>query len=297
MERGRRCAFNLNVDLMLAAFVTGVGRALVEGFSTLIAKSFNIAKRVSSTKRRLQQNNRHMMEIFFPGGLGRDGDGWKLSMRIRFVHTRIRTLLAKSDDWNHEAWGAPVSAAHLGYAISVFSQRLLEYSALVGARFSKEERESVLHIWRYAGYVMGIPESILYSDAADAQKIYSIGFMCEPPADPDSVAVANTLIQAIPAIADITDEAEQQKLVRLAYRLSRALIGNELADRFEFPKSASMLTLIGFRAKQRLQRLARSTPLVRSQNFTQLLQISVFDEGGPSYRMPNHVYASKTIDW
>ena len=255
-------AFNLNVDLMLAAFVTGV---LVEGFSTLIAKSFSITKRVSSTKRRLQQNNRHMMEIFFPGGLGRDGDGWKLSMRIRFVHTRIRTLLAKSDDWNHEAWGAPVSAAHLGYAISVFSQRLLEYSALVGARFSKEERESVLHIWRYAGYLMGIPESILYSDAADAQKIYSIGFMCEPPADPDSVAVANTLIQAIPAIADITDEAEQQKLVRLAYRLSRALIGNELADRFEFPKSASMLTLIGFRAKQRLQRLARSTPLVRSQ--------------------------------
>ncbi len=287
-------AFNMNVDLMLTAFVTGV---LVEGFSTLIAKSFNITKRVSSTKRRLQQNNRHMMEIFFPGGLDRDGDGWKLSTRIRFIHTRIRTLLAESGDWNHEAWGAPVSAAHLGYAISVFSQRLLEYSALVGARFSKEEQDSVLQIWRYAGYLMGIPESILYSDGADAQQVYNIGFMCEPPADPDSVAVANTLIQAIPTVADITDEAEQQKLVRLAYRLSRALIGNELADQFEFPKSASILTLIGFRLRQRLQRLAKSSQLVRSQNFTQLLQISVYDEGGLSYRMPNHVYSSKSIDW
>jgi hypothetical protein len=49
-------AFHANVDLMLTAFVTGV---LVEGFSTLIAKSFSITERVSSTTRRLQQNNRH----------------------------------------------------------------------------------------------------------------------------------------------------------------------------------------------------------------------------------------------
>ena len=58
-------SFNLNVDLMLTAFVTGV---LVQGFSTLIAKSFSITGRVAMTKRRLQQNNRHMMEIFFPAG-------------------------------------------------------------------------------------------------------------------------------------------------------------------------------------------------------------------------------------
>ena len=136
-------AFHANVDLMLVAFVTGV---LVEGFSTLIAKSFSITGRVSSTNRRLQQNNRHMMDIFFPGGLYRENGGWKLSTRIRFVHTRIRSLLAQSDDWNYEAWGTPVSAAHLGLAISVFSKRLLEYSLQVGANFNKEERESVLAV-------------------------------------------------------------------------------------------------------------------------------------------------------
>ena len=120
-------AFHANVDLMLVAFVTGV---LVEGFSTLIAKSFVITGRVSSTKRRLQQNNRHMMDIFFPGGLYRENDGWKLSTRIRFIHARIRCLLAKSEDWNHEAWGTPVSAAHLGFAISVFSNRLTSVSTI-----------------------------------------------------------------------------------------------------------------------------------------------------------------------
>ena len=287
-------AFHENVDLMLTAFVTGV---LVEGFSTLIAKSFNITGRVASTKRRLQQNNRHMLEIFFPGNLQRNGEGWKLSTRIRFVHTRIRGLLAKSDDWNHEAWGTPVSAAHLGFAISVFSKRLLEYSAMLGAKFSREEQESVLAVWRYAGYLMGIPETILYTNGEEAGKMYKIGYLCEPKPDADSVAVANLLIQAIPKVADVQDSAEQEKLVELAYRLSRALIGKELADGFEFPPDPKWATLFKFRMKQRVLRLVRTNKMVRSDNFTRLLQISVYDSEGLSYKMPDHVYTSKSSPW
>ena len=289
--------FNENVQLMLVAFVTGV---LVEGFATLIAKSFNITKRVAATKRRLQQNNRQLMEIFYPGGLRRDGDGWKLSTRVRFVHARIRSLLAKSDDWQHDAWGTPLSAAHLGFAISVFSKRLLDYSSLVGARFTEEEKESVLAVWRYTGYLMGIPETILYADGAEADKIIRIGYMCEPPPDADSITMANALIQSIPTVAGITDPVEKEKVITLAYRLSRALLGNTLADQFQYPKLSSMGTLFLFRNKQRMQRLFKrwfKKGGVKSENFSQLLQISVYDEGGLSYKMPDHVYASKSSPW
>ena len=287
-------AFHANVDLMLVAFVTAV---LVEGFSTMIAKSLNITGRVASTKRRLQQNYRHMMDIFFPGGLYRNGDGWKLSMRIRIVHSRIRALLNKSGEWNREAWGTPVSAAHLGLAISVFSKRLLEYSQKVGANFTEEEKNSVLDVWRYTGFVMGIPETILYTDGEAAARIYKVGYLCEPPPDPDSVAVANMLIQAIPTVADITDPKEQEKLTALAYRLSRALIGQERAEQFEFPKTPVLGTLFLYRLKQRFQRMLKGTQLVRSENFTQLLQISVYDKDGLSYRMPDHVHTSRSIEW
>ena len=287
-------AFHANVDLMLAAFVTGV---LVEGFSTLIAKSFQITGRVASIARRLQQNNRHMMEIFFPAGLQRNREGWKLSTRIRFVHARIRGLLANSEDWNHEAWGTPISAAHLGFAISVFSKRLLEYSKMLGAKFSREEEESVLAIWRYAGYLMGIPETILYKTGAEAEKTYKLVYLCEPPPDPDSVAVANLLIEAIPTVADVQDPAEQKKLVGLAYRLSRALIGSRLADLFDFPRDRKVATLFKYRMLQRFLRLMRSSQRVRANNFTQLLQISVYDDEGLSYKMPDHVHSSKSSPW
>ncbi len=295
LEPGVR-AFYKNADLMLVAFVTGV---LVEGFSTLIAKSFNITGRVRHTSRRLKQNNRQLVDIFFPNGLQRDGEGWKLSARVRFVHARIRNLLSKSPDWDHEAWGTPVSAAHLGYAISVFSKRLLDYSSLLGARFTEEERQSVLDVWRYSGYVMGIPESILYASAKDAERVYEVAHLCEPLPIADSRSMANALIRSIPAVAQISDPAEQQQVVRLAYRLSRALIGNRLADAFDYPRRRpwEVGTLALFRAKQRLQRRRSRSQALRVNNFTQLLQISAYDEGGISYKIPDHVHAEKQSPW
>ena len=110
--------------------------------------------------------------------------------------------------------------------------------------------------------------------------------------------MANLLIEAIPAVADVNDPVEQKNLLALAHRLSRALIGNRLADAFQFPKTVSLLpTLFTYRMKQRIRRLLESDQLIRSGNFTQLIQISVYDEGGLSYKMPDHVYTSKSSKW
>ena len=91
-------AFHRDSGLILAGFAAGV---LVDGFGTLIAKSFVLTGRVfDSGVRRLRQNNRHFLEVFFPGGLERAGDGWKLSVRIRFIHARLRRLLYDSGEWD-----------------------------------------------------------------------------------------------------------------------------------------------------------------------------------------------------
>ena len=109
--------------------------------------------------------------------------------------------------------------------------------------------------------------------------------------------MANLLIQSIPKVADVKDEAEHKRLVELAYRLSRTLIGKELADGFEFPPDPKWATLFKYRMKQRVLRLVRTNKMVRSDNFTQLLQISVYDSEGLSYKMPDHVYTSKSSPW
>ncbi len=286
-------AFHVNIDYILVAFIAGV---LVEGFSTMIAKSFYITGRVGATSRRLKQNNRQLLESFYPSALERGGDGWKVNVRLRFVHARIRQLLGSSEYWNREDWGCPLSAAHLGFALSVFSQRLLEYSTLLGAQYTTEEKVSFLKVWRYVGYVMGIPETILYTDSEEARKLYKIGYMCEPPPTQDSIDVANTFIQMVPKIADFP-EKDWPKYTRLAYRLSRSLIGDKLANRLGYPRGTAVGTLFLYRLKRRLYHLMHGQQFIRSDNFSQLLRISVYEESGLSYKLPTAPHQAESEDW
>ena len=292
--------FHRNSPLILAAFVAGV---LIEGFTTNIAKSFHITGRVrDQSVRRLGQNNRHMTEIFIPNGMYRYGDGWKLSVRIRIVHARVRRLLSKSEDWDTEAWGLPISAAHLGYAVSAFSARLLKHMKTLGAKYDDEEYASFMAVWRYSGYLMGIPETILFHEADDALELYDIGHMCEPDCPMESVSMAHSLINSAPLIAGITDPVGRQKLARYVYSISRGLIGNEAADALQYPPLSSLGAVWWFKMQQRYgDILGKLLPGRRDDSnytqFTSLLDTSLFDEEGIRYTLPDHVYAEESRKW
>ena len=289
--------FHRNSRLVLGAFVGGV---LVEGFSTSISKSFNTTGRLRDQGvRRLRQNNRHMLEIFMPHGLAIDGDGWRLSVRVRLVHAQIRHLLNNSNDWDTEAWGIPLSSAHMGYSITAFSARLLQHMKSLGAVYSDEERESFMAAWRYTGHLMGIPETILYREEDDALELYRIGRMCEPPPDFHSVAMANALINSAPLVVGITDPPARRQLAKYVYHVSRAMIGKELADQLQYPQSPTVGVLSWFRLQNRYYRFIeeRFPKLSRVNdftNFTGLLEASAFDEAGISYRLPDHWQAERS---
>ena len=294
-------AFFRNMSNMLIAYSIG---SAVEGFSTLVSKPFSISGRVTGlgpgAERRLRQNNRHMVETYYPGGLLRDGDGWKVSMRIRFVHARMRKFMAESDAWDHASWGTPLSAAHLGgIALYTFSIRQFEHAASMGSVISREERESIVKIWRYVGHILGVPEAILFTSEAEARQIYEIGHLCEPPPDEDAIGVANAVFKAIPAMAKVQSDTERKSFQMYAYRLSRALIGNELADRYGYPNTLRIrfLVLLYFRTKARITRLLTGNRLIQMQDFTQIFDATQYDKDGISYRMPDHVRAEKQSPW
>ena len=289
-------AFQRNSVLVLSAFVTGV---LIDGFSTLISKSFVQTGRIfDNGVWRLKQNNRHQLEIFFPGGLQRYGDGWKLSVRIRFVHAQVRRMLAQSSEWEHDAWGVPISAAHLGYAVSCFAARTVKHSEALGARYSTEERAGFHDVWRYAGYLMGIPETILFTDESHALHIYRIGSMCEPPPTLEAIVMTNALINSAPLVAGIEDTKKRKKLVNnIIYPVSRALVGNELADQLEFPNRGIPFPLLSYRIDQRIQRLKAWLRKKGPENFSTLLVASAYDAAGLSYRLPDHPHDERSSKW
>ena len=244
--------FHRNTKLILAATLAGV---LVEGFSTNISESFYITGRLQDQGvRRLQQNNRHMVEIFLPSGLERYGDGWKLSVRIRLVHAHVRRLLTNSDDWNAEAWGVPLSTAHTGFAVTAFSARLLKHMKSLGATYSEEEAASFMAAWRYSEHLIGIPESILFRDEAEALRLFEVGNLCEPAPDSAQIVLANTLANSAPLVVGINDPDERRNLAKYVYKVSRALIGDSLANQLKYPKQSSFGVLPWFRVQARYER-------------------------------------------
>ncbi len=291
-------AFHRHSELLVGAFV---GAVLIEGFSTLISQSFCVTGRlVDQGVIRLKQNNRHLVEIFIPGGLERDGDGWKLSVRIRLMHARVRLLLAASDDWNEAELGTPLSSAHIAFATACFSGLLLKRAAMLGVTLDAEERDSFMLVWRYAGRLMGVHPELAFDDEAGALHLQRVGALCEPPPTDESIILANCLINSAPVVAGITEPAARDRLTRRIYRVSRALIGDELADALNYPPMASFGALTALRWKTRAERLAgRLFPAFeqsrRASQFQRMLEVSFHSDQGMAYRLPEHVHAERDV--
>ncbi len=284
--------------LILAGMVGGV---LVEGFATNIAKSFFLTGRLRDKgKRRLMQNNRHMLEIFWPGGMERFGDGWRLSVRIRIVHARIRMLLESSDEWDVEEIGTPLSGAHLGLALASFSARLLVHLRSLGGSASQEERDSFMAVWRYSGFLMGIPETVLYESEQDALEFFRIGRICEPPPSLESIVLASSLVNSAPLLTPLKDIEKRRELADYIGQISRALIGDEMADELKFPERSGFGILLKFRVLNRIDTVLNHLNPARAKannNMRTILSVSMYDESGINYRIPDNVHSEKSSDW
>ena len=275
----------------------------LQNAASLISKAFYTTGRVLTEHglRRIRQNTRHFIEIMLPGALERQGDGWKLSVRIRLVHARVRRLVRTSDDWDETVYGVPLSGAHLALASANFSATMLHQAMQLGAQLDAEARASFMQIWRYASWLIGTPEALLFEgDEAATHELYRIARVCEPLPNDEAAAIANALVTALPHVAGVAEPAAQQAMVTHTYRVSRALLGHELADQLQFPRQQTAGLLTWMRWKRRLlivfnQLAPRMADKWRGNNFVFLLDASQI--GDFSYQMPDHLEAEKASPW
>ena len=305
-----REAFHRYSDVFIPAFFVST----VHNASTLIAKAFYSTGRVMSNfgLRRIRQNTRHFIEIMLPDALQRQGDGWKLSVRIRLVHGRIRRLIRDSGTWDESVYGVPVSAAHMAVSSANFSAGMLLQAQRLGARLDATARNGFMQAWRYASYLAGTPEDLLFDGDYDKTlEFRRVAFLCEPPPGEESITIANALVRALPKIIETIDPAsqqgmkthvyaDQQSMTKHVYRITRALLGNELSDQLLFPPQRIRGYLSCIRLYRRaLSLLHRLAPTFarkwRASNIGFLLEASMLEE--LRYRLPDHLDAKKATPW
>ena len=116
--------------------------------------------------------------------------------------------------------------------------------------------------------------------------------------------MANSVIASAPLVIGIDDRDERDDLSNYGYRLSRSLLGDELADQLMFPESriAGAGTLAYLRLRRRIQEVIDvfrwgKRPRQRARNFITLLHISMLKPDMITYRLPNRLHADAARWW
>ncbi|MET0339854.1 MAG: oxygenase MpaB family protein [Polyangiales bacterium] len=207
--------------------------------SAAIARTLSLTGRLrDGTAERLIATGRFITRITEPGTLTRGADGYAAALHIRLVHAHVRALLARAGDWDVEEWGVPINQADMLGTNLLFSIGLVTGARKLGLRFTDEEVDAMVHLWRYIGYLVGVDDVLLPRDEVSAERaLYLVG-VTQPRADANSVALARALYELPLRFAR---SALRKKLVRgemgLRVSFTRRMLGDAAADELGLPRS------------------------------------------------------------
>ena len=211
---------------------------------------------VHRASQRLKDTTRYVFAVSQRDGLARFSEGFTMTVRVRLIHAQVRRLLLDSRSWRHEAWGAPINQWHMAGTNLMFSVGVLDGLSRLGYRFTHSEREALVHLWRYAGYLLGIDEELLAIDESKGQSLLQRIFDFEPVPDDDSRALVNALMYTS---FEYVSNFKVGRLcsVKLVYGMSRTLIGESRSSALGYPSTAWRWLIPMVRPATRLIETAR----------------------------------------
>lgn len=185
---------------------------------------------------RLKDTTRYVYAVCQPDGLSRYSEGFAMTVRVRLIHAQVRRLLLASGKWRSDEWGAPINQCHMAGTNLMFSAGALDGLTRIGYRFERAEREALIHLWRYAGYLLGVEPELLIADEFEGHRLLDLMFAFEPEPDDDSRALVDALMQtSFDYVRGF--RAGRYCSVNICYGISRTLIGEEHAFALRYPKT------------------------------------------------------------
>ncbi|MFE9787697.1 oxygenase MpaB family protein [Nocardia salmonicida] len=195
------------------------------------------------SRRRMQETGRWFLAATSPGALRRNGQGFRETVRVRFMHAGVRKRILQSGEWNQEAWGVPINLTDTAYGVSgEFSTIPLAAMRDAGVHFTERDLDDIQHMWRYIGYLLGVPDDLLPHNAARAREIIAIKGLTDTPADADSRQLVKALIEngfdPSTVLPKSMINVGTRPLVATLYALTRRWAGEEVADSLGLPNTS-----------------------------------------------------------
>lgn len=121
--------------------------------------------------RRVAQTMKWFADCAKSGGLERWGDGFRSTLHVRLLHAMFRDSLPKHADWDREEMGLPINQTDMVATWLGFSVVFLGGARLMGVPFTAHESKAVMHLWKYACWLMGVEEHWLTDDETEGRRL------------------------------------------------------------------------------------------------------------------------------
>jgi hypothetical protein len=114
--------------------------------------------RFDDTLNRVGETGQWWLACTAPGGMARDGEGWRLSVHVRVMHAFVNYQLEREADWDWGFRGVPINAYDRAGTIGSFSTSYLLQARALGIRVPAGDAAAIMHLWSYVGWLMGVEE-------------------------------------------------------------------------------------------------------------------------------------------
>lgn len=195
--------------------------------------------------RRIAETSRFVMDVYESPTMDRFSRGFRSACRVRLMHSMVRRSLARRADWDARAWGTPINQSDMAGTHLEFSAIFITGLTALGFRFTKAERDAVMHLWRYVSVIMGVDDALLAPDYSAGLRHMVIHSLTNPHADEDSRALARALHE-MPLRLAKTPLERRLATVHTRYQtaVSRLTLGNEAVDDIGLPAAPAFPALL-----------------------------------------------------
>lgn len=171
------------------------------------------------------------------GALQPDQEGYQYIFRTRMMHSFSRIMIKeKCPDWDKETWGEPINFADMVATSIGFSLIYMHGLHQLGLRISEKEELGVFHLWKYVGYLLGIPADYLPNNKKEATELFYLWTATQLSADEDSRTLAKALEEES-LVSNVFQKVYQKKTLHYLHTsFVRFLLDKETSDRLQIAK-------------------------------------------------------------
>jgi hypothetical protein len=120
---------------------------------------------------RLTETTAMVSRMAFPRSIRPGGEAHEVLVRVRLLHAGIRRVLVDTGRFQHPT-EVPINQQDLAITLALFCYVNVRQLMQLGVRLGRDQIDSFVHLWRYAGHVLGIEPALLPDSIEDQQAFY-----------------------------------------------------------------------------------------------------------------------------